>query len=101
MTLSPEQQEELFALVRKHFPDWNVRKRSGYVHGVLDGAKRDAPKGEYIRGSKKTPPKPYAIGYLYGFLDMAGVDALMQDWVKELGWTAHSISFRWWEHAEP
>lgn len=92
----PTLQEKLFLLVRQKFPDWNVRRLSGYVHGVVDGLRRDEPRRVYVRGF--THKKPYALGYIYGFIDAYGGDAFFSEWIGELeGLTERSLDYRWYE----
>jgi len=40
----------------------------------------------------------YALGYLQGFVDCMGVDALCTEWAKAVGITTADV--RWWEHAD-
>ncbi len=89
-------QERLFQLVRQRYADWDTKKLSGYVHGVVDGQRRDEPRREYLRLFQKQ--KPYAVGYIYGFIDTYGADAFFSDWIGDLdGITERSMEYRWWE----
>ena len=92
--MKPEEQEKFFRLVQKHFPDWSSKRVSGYIHGVVDGLKRSEPRRVYVRLFKKT--RPYAIGYIYGFIDAYGVDALMASWSQDLPVGSTSMQYRWW-----
>jgi hypothetical protein len=96
--VTPQQQERLFKIVRERYKGWDIKQVSGYVHGVADGLKRTEPRQVYIRGFKKN--KPYARGYIYGFIDAYGVDALIAEWGRELNLSGANIVYRWWENAE-
>lgn len=96
-----QEQEILFKLVQNRFKHWSIRQVSGYVHGVNDGLWRSEPKRVYVRGYQKQ--KPYAIGYIAGFIDAYGGDAYFTEGIKEL-LQMHldepkRLNYRWWENA--
>lgn len=92
--MKPQDDEKFFQLVKKHFPAWSLKRVSGYVHGVLDGYKRNEPRRVYVRLFKKD--KPYATGYIYGFIDAYGIDALMAKWSQDLPVGNIAPEYRWW-----
>ena len=92
----PDQQEALFQQVRKRYPGWSLKQASGYVHGVVDGFKRPAPRRVYIRKCQRD--KPYALGYIKGFVDAFGPDALFAPWAGGVYWPKIDTAFLWWEH---
>ena len=92
MTL--DQQETLFALVQHRFYGWSKAKCSGYVHGVADEGFRTQPQVEILRGAHQQG-RGYAVGYIYGFLDARGSDAVKEPWTK--CWDK-ALEFRWWEN---
>lgn len=92
----PKLQEKLFKLVQQRFANWSTRKCSGYVHGVVDGLRRDEPRRVYHRLFNKH--NPYATGYIYGFIDTYGGDAFFSEWIGELeDITERSMEWKWWE----
>lgn len=93
--MTPKEQEALFRRVRKRYPDWSLRQASGYVHGVMDGFKRSAPRRAYIRKCQKD--RPYALGYIKGFVDAFGPDALFAIWAREVYWPKIDTEFLWWK----
>ena len=96
--MTPRLQEKLFQLARQRYADWDTKKLSGYVHGIVDGLRRDEPRAVYLRSFRKQ--KPYAIGYIYGFIDTYGADAFFSEWIGDLdGITERSMEWRWWEDA--
>ena len=100
--MNAKTQEKFFQAVKKHFPNWELKRVSGYVHGVLHGFKRSEPKQVYLRGFKKN--KRYATGYIEGLVDAHGADAIFADWAKDLFPCTNPeevfvFNGRWWEHA--
>lgn len=93
--MTPQDQEKLFKAVQKHFGQ-NDKWSSGYVHGVVDGLKRSEPRRAYIRKFEKGK-SDYAIGYIFGFIDAYGADALLAEWNKKL--SPNKMEYRWWENA--
>jgi hypothetical protein len=95
MTLSPQEQEQLFERVRKRFPKWSKRKCSGYVHGVVDEAKFKRPHCTQTKAF--SPRRSYAVGYVYGFVDARGTDAYDDPWLKNMKHRmSHTLEFQWW-----
>ena len=93
---SPKEQEKFFKLVRAKFKDWSAKKASGYVHGVVDATSRAQPRRVYIRKFDKSE---YASGYIYGFIDCHGADALYdithsRDFKGQLG--TRCLDHLWW-----
>lgn len=95
MTLSPRNQEELFKAVQKRFKDWGSEQASGYVHGAADGLELNEPRRIYPRRFVKENCDPYAIGYIYGFIDAYGTDTLTAEWSQGLE-LLHKHEYRWW-----
>jgi len=81
--MTPELQEKLFKLVRKKFPRWSKLKASGYVHGVVNGIAAHFPKYPVPNGT-------YSEGYMYGYIDAYGEDALPRGYRRKL-------EYRWWD----
>ena len=88
-------QQELLKKVLVKWPEWSAEMASGYVHGVWDEARREAPPRSY-RKEAALVNKPYARGYVWGFVDARGPDIF--DLCTEL--FSPSIDFRWWENAK-
>ena len=91
----PKNQLELFEFVKRRFKNWSSNRTSGYVHGVADGYNRTEPQQIYIHKFKKK--SEYAIGYIYGFIDCYGADALMTEWSRQLEISEKSLEYRWWD----
>lgn len=96
MTMSPTEQGKLFKLIRLRCPSWSQKQHSGYVHGAVDGSRRSEPQRVYQRGFEKE--KPYAIGYIYGFIDAYGQDAFSAAWAINLYLSQKHLDYRWWEN---
>ena len=95
------QQERLYQMATSRFPDWEPRQVGGYVHGVREGYLRTKPRQVYVRGSRKKRPEPYAVGYIYGFVDAFGADALLPLVQQGLSGIMNYRSYhRWWEKSE-
>jgi len=94
--MTPQDQEKLFKAVKERFHCWGAKQVSGYVHGVVDGLKCNEPQQDYVRDFKKKR-KTYAHGYIYGFVDAYGSDALTADWSRELPeLSMEALEYRWW-----
>lgn len=94
--MNGNEQEVLFARVRRRFVAWSKGKCSGYVHGILDERKLPEPQ-DYYRGNCDD----YSRGYSKGFLDARGEDAFQEDWFKTWPWRAMGLAFdsrafQWW-----
>ena len=94
--MTSKEQERRFELAREHFKNWNAEQISGYVHGAADGYKRDEPRQIYIERFKEIKDH-YALGYIFGFVDAYGEDALTAEWSRELGLGNSVLDYRWWE----
>ena len=97
MNLSPNEQSKLFTAARERFKKWTSRQVSGYVHGVTRGLAHDRPHQDYIDAGKKR--EKYALGYIQGFIDAYGTDALAAKWcseLAELNLVLFDCNYRWW-----
>ena len=95
--MTPLEQSKLFKAAREHFKKWKSRQISGYVHGVVVGLTRKEPWEDYVHDFRKN--KPYAVGYIYGFIDAYGADALNAEWCRDLNLSGHTLEYRWWANA--
>ncbi len=106
--MTPAEQEALFKKVQTYWDTpWGPLMASGYVHGIVDEARRTEPKDLYVREVRANPEgfdfNSYARGYLFGFADARGYDILGQEWAKgpvgrvifEDG--EDGIDFEWWK----
>ena len=66
--MTPSQQEQLFAAVRKARPYRPVRWASGYVHGVADQELDRPPNSAYLC-LRFRARYPYGWGYFLGYAD--------------------------------
>ena len=89
-----EEQQKLFAAVRKRWKKWSGHRASGYVHGVINGLSYNKPLQFYVQRFKDDP---YAYGYIYGFIDAYGEDALTAEWSQGLNIAKEAVSYHWWE----
>lgn len=96
--MTPQEQEKLFEKVRRRYKNWDFRQASGYVHGVVDGLRLNEPQPYYIRGFDEL--EPYAICYIYGFIDAYGEDAFDAAWNQEFRISKTVLCYRWWENVE-
>ena len=78
--MTPDQQEKLFASLRKAHPTWSVQRLSGYVHGVNDEETQDKPTR-----SMRQRRDEYGIGYLVGFAVRRGSDVEHLTWFRFVG----------------
>lgn len=90
--MTPQEQEALFARVKERFCNRPYTWASGYVHGVVDGLERSEPRLEYLQDYKT---RPYAGGYMYGFIDAFGSD--IDKWYENLDLDPNPADYRWWE----
>ena len=95
MILTPKVQEKLFDLTRKRFHTWSTRQASGYVHGIVDGLTRKKPRRVYVQNYNIYDH--YASGYVLGFIDTQGQDALATPWARNLGLCFETVYYRWWD----
>jgi len=93
--LSAMESNRFFPQVREQFPDKAADWASGYVHGVSDSTSRRQPRAVMVKDA--AGGDEYALGYLAGFFDHAGLDVVEESWVMRHGLTCH---FRWWEAQE-
>ncbi len=93
--MNAKEQQVFFGLVRKRYDKWNLEQVSGYVHGVVD-SNRGEPQSEYLQRLRSTSPDHYAIGYLFGFVDGYGEDALTAKWNQDLRISVKTIEWNWW-----
>lgn len=102
--MKPADQEKLFAVVKKHWPDWDNRTASGYVKGVVDGLRLDEPDRKQIAPLIEKGVMPsrreleYMVPYMQGFADVHGVG--FADWWAPLITSREEQPDRWWEHDE-
>lgn len=88
ITMNPAEQLALFKKVRRKFRWTDERWASGYVHGVVDEELHCRPDKYYVTSLANNH---YAGGYLQGFTDARGTDALKESWCA-----GGKIRFRWW-----
>ncbi|GAH37731.1 unnamed protein product, partial [marine sediment metagenome] len=90
--MTPQEQEKLFKKVRRRFRRWSERKCSGYVHGVVDEARRKTANPEMVKYRNEA----YCCGYLCGFIDARGFDAASRYKyiIRPIGY------YRWWADAK-
>ena len=98
MTITPIEQGKLFKAIQLRCPSWSQAKWSGYIHGAVDGSRRSEPRQTYVRGFRKE--KPYAVGYIYGFIDAFGEDAFHAAWAVDLCLSQKHLDYRWWENEQ-
>ena len=95
----PLEQEKLFKAARDHFgKGWCRERISGYVHGVIDGSEHHNPHRAYIQGFKRE--EPYALGYIFGFIDAYGADVFATEWCEELRLSMDCMDYKWWRECE-
>ncbi len=93
--MTTQEQENLYALLKKRYPAWDLRRVSGYVHGAVSGYTRRKPPQVYLYRFKEDDP--YSVGYIYGFIDAYGHDAVaMENWAADLGITVDVVDWEWW-----
>lgn len=86
-------QEKLFKRIRKRFKDRPKKWASGYLHGILDEAKREKPDRAYLGMTRHE----YNSGYIYGFIDARGIDVKQDAWYQRLvDKLGHKIEFQWY-----
>lgn len=96
--MTPQEQEAFFQKVRHHFPYWSKRKCSGYVHGVVDEARRVRPCARQVKAF--SPQRSYAVGYVRGFIDARGPDAFKDPRLTSMKRrSSYGFDYKWWEHA--
>lgn len=88
IVMNPAEQAKLFKKVRRKFRRNSERWASGYVHGVVDEGLHCRPDKDYWTNSGIDK---YAAGYMQGFTDALGTDALKESW-----YPGTRIRFRWW-----
>lgn len=89
------EQEVLFRRVCERF-NCVTRWVSGYVHGIMDGGRKSGPDPHWKKDA--LAQDEYALGYLQGFVDEVGVDALCTKWAAAAGITTADV--QWWKDAD-
>lgn len=87
-----KEQIKLMGQIRKRFKDRSKKWCSGYLHGILDEAKRKKPDRAYTG----TTRHDYNTGYVYGFIDARGTDVESEAWYKRLGTSCGRCIEPWW-----
>ena len=93
MIITTENQEEFFKLVRKRWPKWSARQASGYVAGALRGREGASLQ---LWETVDFGVADYVTGFVFGWVDIYGFDALELLWVKALGLSEHDLDYLWW-----
>lgn len=95
--MTEQEQIKLFNRIRKKFKRRTKKWCSGYLHGILDEAKRKTPQREYRSGPHLSITNDYSNGYLYGFIDARGTDVQYDGWYKRIaGKIGRKIEYIWW-----
>lgn len=81
--MTADEQEVLYASLKKHHPDWTDQFCSGYLSGVMDEEVRPRPNPVYSRRSVDLDH--YTLGYLTGFALHRGQDCEMEPWFRFVG----------------
>ena len=81
--MTADEQESLYASLKKAHPDWTDQFCSGYVSGVMDEETREKPNSIFTR--RIGGLDHYALGYLVGFALHRGQDVEMEPWFRFVG----------------
>jgi len=90
--MTETEQQQLFKRVRRHFPRWNKRQCSGYVHGINDHERGLDPSEDMI-AQQSNVKNLYARGYRFGYADAHGPDPAHEHWYPFIP----RFDYRWWE----